>query len=77
MANCIFIDNFFQSDGNQNQLNIILCYSNISILYNVGSVHQGDTMGTLGGYHEYIRGYLEYIRGCSVCTLGGYRDSCG
>ena len=32
----------------------------------------GDTMSTLGGYHEYIRGvqyiggYHEYIEGCSV-----------
>ena len=44
------------------------------------SVHQGDTMSTLGGYHEYIGGcsvhhrdimmhvggYYEYIVGCSV-----------
>ena len=30
------------------------------------SVHQGDTMSTSGGYHEYIGGYHEYIGGCSV-----------
>ena len=31
------------------------------------SVHQGDTMSSLGGYHEYIGGYHdEYIGGCSV-----------
>ena len=37
------------------------------------SVHWGDTISTLGGYHEYIggipwvhRGCHEYIRGCSV-----------
>ena len=31
----------------------------IVTLYNVCSVHRGDTMSTSGGYHE-------YIRGCSV-----------
>ena len=31
----------------------------IFTLYNVCSVHQGDTMSTLGRYHE-------YIGGCSV-----------
>ena len=30
------------------------------------SVHRGDIMSTLGGYHEYIGGYHEYIGGCSV-----------
>ena len=28
-------------------------------------VHQG-MFSTLGGYHEYSRGYYEYIGGCSV-----------
>ena len=32
------------------------------------SVHQGDTMSTSGGYHEYIGG-VQYI--------GGYHDACG
>ena len=29
-------------------------------------MHVGDTMNTLGGYHEYNGGYHEYIGGCSV-----------
>ena len=33
------------------------------------SVHQGDTMSTLGGYHDYI--------GRVFSTLGGYHDACG
>ena len=30
------------------------------------SLHWGDTMSTLGGYHEHIGGYHEYIGGRSV-----------
>ena len=33
------------------------------------SVHRGDTMSTLGGYHEYIGGMFS--------TSGGYHDTCG
>ena len=43
----------------------------------------GDTMSTLGGYHEYIegvqyiRGYHEHIRGDVMSTSGEYHDACG
>ena len=32
------------------------CQTLIFTLYNVCSVHRGDTMSTTGGYHEYIGG---------------------
>ena len=53
------------------------------------SVHQGDTMSTLGGISEYIRGSSVH-RGVIMSTLGdvqciwgyheyigGYHDACG
>ena len=54
------------------------------VQYNGGcSVHQGDIMSTLGGYHEYT-GRISWVRwGCSVhwadimSTLGWYHDKCG
>ena len=54
-------------------------------LYDLCSVHQGmfstsgvfnilgDTMSTLGGYHEYIGGYHEYIGG-HMMNVGGYHE---
>ena len=60
----------------------------LNTLYNVCSVHRGDTMSKyimmhvgrhhecIGGYHEYIGGYLEYIGGCSV-HWGISRCICG
>ena len=41
----------------------------VTTLYNVCSVHRGDTISTSGGHHEYIGGYHEYI--------GGYHEYIG
>ena len=45
----------------------------VPTLYNVCSVHQGDTMSTSGGYHEYIGGG----GGGVFSTPAGYHDACG
>ena len=36
----------------------------------------GDTMSTLGGYHEYIGGCSVH-QGDIMSTSGGYHDACG
>ena len=49
------------------------------IMMHVGGYH--DTMSTSGGHHEYIGEYHEYIRGCSVhqgdimMHVGRYHDT--
>ena len=40
------------------------------------SVHWGDTISTLGGYHEYTGGYHKYIGGY-MSTSGGYHEYIG
>ena len=60
-------DNFSQL-GAYSFIRIVYCDRQIVIitLYNVCSVHQGDTMSTLGDTMSASGGYHEYIGGCSV-----------
>ena len=58
------------------QCDILNSFAVLLTPYNVCSVHRGDTMSTLGGYHEYIEGCSVH-RGDIMMNVGGYHEYIG